>query len=152
MAEQTTSSIDIEAAPAEVMAVIADFEAYPQWAKGVTTADLLATSDRDEKLVIVGDALMHPAELMDPGGSMYLYSQTRASGIEWLRRLAHHFRSAAWLNPEPDRYWAGTTIEVIASVFPMYPLTLDGLAQAVRYLVAAAVPELSLPGSSPSGD
>ncbi|MBV8755746.1 MAG: VWA domain-containing protein [Deltaproteobacteria bacterium] len=103
--------------------------------KGVTTADLLATSDRDEKLVVVGDALMHPAELMDPGGSMYLYNQNRASGIEWLRRLAHHFRSAAWLNPEPDRYWAGTTIEVIASVFPMYALTLDGLAQAVRYLV-----------------
>ena len=103
--------------------------------KGVTTADLLATSDRDEKLVMVGDALMHPAELLDPGGSMYLSTQTRASGIEWLRRLAHHFRSAAWLNPEPDRYWAGTTIEVIASVLPMYALTLDGLAQAVRYLV-----------------
>jgi uncharacterized protein with von Willebrand factor type A (vWA) domain len=66
---------------------------------------------------------------------MYLYSQTRASGIEWLRRLAHHFRSAAWLNPEPERFWAGTTIEVIASVLPMWPLTLDGLAQAVRYLV-----------------
>jgi hypothetical protein len=103
--------------------------------KGVTTADLLATSDRDEKLVMVGDALMHPAELLDPGGSLYMSTQTRASGIEWLRRLAHHFRSAAWLNPEPDRYWAGTTIEVIASVLPMFPLTLDGLAQAVRYLV-----------------
>jgi len=103
--------------------------------KGVTTADLIATSDRDEKLVMVGDALMHPAELLDPGGSMYLSTQTRASGVEWLRRLAHHFRSAAWLNPEPDRYWAGTTIEVIASVLPMYALTLDGLAQAVRYLV-----------------
>lgn len=45
MAEQTTSSIDIEAAPAEVMAVIADFEAYPEWAKGVTTADVVATND-----------------------------------------------------------------------------------------------------------
>jgi uncharacterized protein with von Willebrand factor type A (vWA) domain len=103
--------------------------------KGVTTADLLATSDRDEKLVMVGDALMHPAELLDPGGSLYMSTQTRASGIEWLRRLGHHFRSAAWLNPEPDRFWAGTTIEVIASVLPMFPLTLDGLAQAVRYLV-----------------
>src|SRR5689334_7560900 len=103
--------------------------------KGVPVADLLATSDRDEKLVVVGDALMHPAELLDPGGSMYLYSQNRASGIEWLRRLNAHFRSATWLNPEPDKFWAGTTIEVIASVFAMYPLTLDGLAQAVRYLV-----------------
>jgi len=106
-----------------------------QFRKGLPVADLLSHSDRDEKLVMVGDALMHPAELLDPGGSMYLYSQTRASGIEWLRRLAHHFRSAAWLNPEPDRFWSGTTIEVIASVLPMFPLTLDGLAHAVRYLV-----------------
>ncbi len=45
MAEQTTSSIVIEAAPADVMDVIADFEAYPVWAKGVTTADIVATYD-----------------------------------------------------------------------------------------------------------
>lgn len=43
MAEQTTSSITIDAAPAEVMAVIADFAAYPEWAKGVTRADVTAT-------------------------------------------------------------------------------------------------------------
>ena len=35
MAEQTTSSILIDAAPAAVMQVIADFEAYPSWAQGV---------------------------------------------------------------------------------------------------------------------
>jgi hypothetical protein len=103
--------------------------------KGTPTADLIAGSDRDEKLVILGDALMHPAELLDPGGSMYLASSARASGIEWLRRLAAHFRSAAWLNPEPDRFWPGTTIEVIASVFGMWPMTLDGLSASVRYLV-----------------
>ena len=106
-----------------------------QLRKAVPVADLIAGSDRDEKLVMVGDALMHPGELLDPGGSMYLHAQARASGIEWLRRLAHHFRSSAWLNPEPERFWPGTTIEVIAAVFAMWPLTLDGLAQAVRYLV-----------------
>jgi len=106
-----------------------------EFRKPIPVADLLSHSDRDEKLVMVGDALMHPAELLDPGGSMYLYSQQRASGIEWLRRLSAHFRSAAWLNPEPERFWSGTTIEVIASVFGMWPLTLDGLASSVRYLV-----------------
>ncbi len=108
------------------------------FSKAVPVADLLATSDRDEKLVVVGDALMHPGELLDPGGSLYLsstYGSGRASGIEWLRRLAHHFRSSAWLNPEPERFWSGTTIEPIASVFPMFPLTLDGMAASVRYLV-----------------
>ncbi|MGZ4445862.1 MAG: SRPBCC family protein [Nocardioides sp.] len=45
MAEQTTSSIVIDAAPADVMAVIADFAAYPRWAKGVTTADVVSSYD-----------------------------------------------------------------------------------------------------------
>ncbi|KQY63925.1 MULTISPECIES: SRPBCC family protein [unclassified Nocardioides] len=45
MAEQTTSSIVIDAEAASVMEVIADFPAYPAWAKGVKTADVLGTFD-----------------------------------------------------------------------------------------------------------
>lgn len=40
MAEQTSSSITIDAPPADVMDVIADFESYPVWAKGVQTAEV----------------------------------------------------------------------------------------------------------------
>jgi ribosome-associated toxin RatA of RatAB toxin-antitoxin module len=42
MAEQTTSSIVIDAPAADIMSVIADFPAYPHWAKGVRTADVVA--------------------------------------------------------------------------------------------------------------
>ena len=42
MANETTSSIYIEADPANVMAVIADFNRYPEWAKGVKSAEVLA--------------------------------------------------------------------------------------------------------------
>jgi ribosome-associated toxin RatA of RatAB toxin-antitoxin module len=57
MAEQTTSSIVIDAAPADIMAVIADFDAYPQWAKGVTTADVRSSSagGRAEQVFFVLD-------------------------------------------------------------------------------------------------
>ena len=103
--------------------------------QGVTVTDLLAGSDRDERLVIVGDALMHPAELLDIGGSIYYHSHNPTPGMEWLRRLAAHFRRSAWLNPEPPRFWPRTTIEVIGTVFPMFPFTLDGLADSVRHLV-----------------
>lgn len=41
MAEQTTSSIVIAADPAAIMAVIADFDAYPVWAQGVKKADVV---------------------------------------------------------------------------------------------------------------
>ena len=40
MAEQTTSSIVIDAPAAEVMAVIADFPAYPDWAQGMKRAEV----------------------------------------------------------------------------------------------------------------
>jgi ribosome-associated toxin RatA of RatAB toxin-antitoxin module len=42
VADQTTSSIVIDATPSAVMDVIADFPSYPQWAKGVTTADVVS--------------------------------------------------------------------------------------------------------------
>ena len=42
MAEQTTSSIVVDAEPAAVMAVIGDLDAYPEWAKGVQKAEVVA--------------------------------------------------------------------------------------------------------------
>ena len=41
MAEQTTSSIVVNAEPAVVMSVIADFDAYPAWAQGVKRAEVV---------------------------------------------------------------------------------------------------------------
>lgn len=40
MADQSTQSITINAAPADVMAVIADFDAYPQWAASVKSCEV----------------------------------------------------------------------------------------------------------------
>ncbi|MBN9107742.1 MAG: SRPBCC family protein [Pseudonocardia sp.] len=41
MADATTSSISIAADPQRVMAVIADFEAYPKWAEQMKTVEIL---------------------------------------------------------------------------------------------------------------
>jgi carbon monoxide dehydrogenase subunit G len=41
MAERTEGSIDIEATPTQIMEVIADFPAYPEWAQGVKDAEVL---------------------------------------------------------------------------------------------------------------
>ncbi len=45
MAEQTTSSIVIDAEPAAIMEVIGDFPSYPEWAKGVKRADVVVEGD-----------------------------------------------------------------------------------------------------------
>jgi len=41
MADRTSSSITIDASAPEIMAVIADFAAYPEWAEGITAADVV---------------------------------------------------------------------------------------------------------------
>ncbi|WP_062211660.1 SRPBCC family protein [Streptomyces sp. NBRC 109706] len=46
MAEHTRSSITIEATPAEVMAVISDFDRYPEWTGEVKEAEVLARDER----------------------------------------------------------------------------------------------------------
>ena len=58
MAEHTSSSITIEAAPADVMAVIADFARYPDWTGEVKEAEVLKTDEhgRAEQVRLVMDA------------------------------------------------------------------------------------------------
>ncbi|MFF5129747.1 SRPBCC family protein [Streptomyces syringium] len=58
MAEHTSSSITIEAAPAEVMSVIADFDRYPEWTGEVKQAEVLAkdAQGRAEQVRLVLDA------------------------------------------------------------------------------------------------
>ena len=52
MAEQTTSSIIIDADPVQVMAVIADFPAYPQSAQGMKEVEVVeeGTAGRADKV------------------------------------------------------------------------------------------------------
>ena len=96
--------------------------------------DLMHECGREYKLVIVGDALMGPYELMRQGGAMSATDRTALSGIGWLMHLREHFRHAVWLNPEPPSYWDGSTINQVRQVFDMYHLTLDGLSQAMTKL------------------
>jgi len=58
MAEHTSSSITIEAAPADVMGVIADFARYPDWTGEVKEAEVLQTDaqGRAEQVRLVMDA------------------------------------------------------------------------------------------------
>jgi uncharacterized protein with von Willebrand factor type A (vWA) domain len=49
-------------------------------------------------------------------------------------RLVERYPKSVWLNPEPTTAWWQTTIEIIRRVFPMYPLTLEGLGEAIDHL------------------
>ncbi|MEU9606731.1 SRPBCC family protein [Streptomyces sp. NPDC048057] len=58
MAEHTSSSITIEAAPVDVMGVISDFDRYPEWTGEVKQAEVVSRDDqgRAEQVRLVLDA------------------------------------------------------------------------------------------------
>jgi ribosome-associated toxin RatA of RatAB toxin-antitoxin module len=58
MVDQSTHSIVIEASAPEVMAVISDFAAYPEWAEAVKETEVLSTTSggRAEQVRFVLDA------------------------------------------------------------------------------------------------
>jgi uncharacterized protein with von Willebrand factor type A (vWA) domain len=96
-----------------------------------------STWDPETRLIIVGDASMAPYELMVTDGSIHIEERSGLPSIDRLNLLAQLFRHTAWLNPTPVRLWPMTrTIGLIANIFPMFELTLDGLEKAVTHLMS----------------
>ncbi|MDP1829692.1 MAG: VWA domain-containing protein [Archangium sp.] len=102
----------------------------------VKISQLFAETDRKYKLILVGDALMAPWELMSTSGWQ---EDEGVEGAMWMMRLREHYPSAAWLNPEHPSSWWQSTIDVLRRIFPMYPLTLEGLGDAVHQLTKVRV-------------
>jgi len=95
-----------------------------------------ATWDPESRLIIVGDASMAPYELMATDGSIHIEERSGLPSIDRLNFLRQMFRHSVWLNPTPLHLWPVTrTIGVIANIFPMFELTLDGLDRAVASLM-----------------
>ena len=99
--------------------------------------DVLLHCTKEWKLVVVGDAAMHPAELLG-GGDWYANRDELGGdamhGVRWMQMLADHFNKSVWLNPDPPNYWKGGTAEMLSGMFSMFPLTLEGLGEAMAHL------------------
>ena len=101
----------------------------------LSTRELMRTYGADYKLIFVGDATMSPYEVVQPGGSVEHWNEE--AGRVWIERLTGHFRSAAWLNPAKQEYWAYTHSTVLLRELVqqrMFPLTLSGLDDMTREL------------------
>ena len=87
------------------------------------------------KLILVGDATMSPYEIAYPGGSIEHWNEE--PGSVWLKRMLDHFKNAVWINPEEKKHWSFTpSIKLTHDLMEgrMYPLTLDGLSEAIKEL------------------
>ena len=104
----------------------------------IPTGDLLRRLNPNWKVILVGDAAMHPAELLEPHGNIDPRRTAETRGIDWLHRIADHFHRVVWLNPELPEIWDEyETTRLIRRIFPMHHLSADGIADAVRALVGA---------------
>ncbi len=97
----------------------------------------LSRIDPDTRLVIVGDASMAPYELMAHDGSLGITERSGRPSMEQLKYLNETFEHSVWLNPVSESMWGYThTIMAISNIFPMFPLSLDGLEKAVTKLMS----------------
>jgi len=104
-------------------------------AERTRTADILHKYGHDYKVIFVGDATMSPYEILQPGGSIEYHNEE--AGAVWIRRMLDVYTKAVWLNPEPEQLWPyRQSIAILRELMAdrMYPMTIDGLERAMRYL------------------
>lgn len=107
-----------------------------RWQEKIPTLDVLHKFPHDYKVIFVGDASMSPYEIAYPGGSVEHWNEE--SGEVWMRRLLDIYEKAVWLNPIPKDHWDyGQSIQMMKELMEdrMFPLTLEGLEDAMRTLV-----------------
>ncbi|MDO6469925.1 VWA domain-containing protein [Neptunomonas phycophila] len=101
----------------------------------LSTLDVLNTYGSDYRVIFIGDAAMSPYELLSPYGSVEHMNEE--TGQVWLQRIIDTWGKAIWLNPVDAGYWKYTqTTDMISKQLAghMYPLTLEGLENAIKYL------------------
>ena len=102
----------------------------------IPTWDVLRTFPSDYRCVFIGDASMSPYEIAMAGGSVEHWNEE--AGQVWIDRLTTHFPKSVWLNPVPRTRWNySQSIGMMGQLFGgrMFPLTLEGIDQAMRALV-----------------
>lgn len=101
----------------------------------IPTWDLLHKYGHDYKVIFVGDAAMSPYEISHPGGSVEHFNEE--AGAVWMERVARTYPATVWLNPTAKQHWGYShSTQLMRQLLDerMYPLTLDGLDEAMREL------------------
>ncbi|MBR1471578.1 MAG: VWA containing CoxE family protein [Lachnospiraceae bacterium] len=102
----------------------------------IETEWMFRNLDKDFKVIIVGDAAMAPEELYAKDGN-YRGPNGGYSGYEWLMRLRRKYKRVVWMNPKMSPVAAPwrEAETAIKEIFPMLPLTVDGLDQGMEILM-----------------
>lgn len=114
MADRTESTIEINASPEQIMAVIADLAAYPQWSEGITSVEVLSVYEEDGR---PADARFH----LDSGPIRDNYELE----YDW--------------NGDSEVTWKLSKGDMVTAMDGMYRLTPHGDSTTVLYRLAVDV-------------
>lgn len=102
----------------------------------IETEWMFRNLDKDYKVIIVGDAAMAPEELYAKDGN-YRGPNGGLPGMDWLILMKKNYKNIVWLNPKMaagNAPWREAET-VIKELFPMFPLTVDGLNKGMTKLM-----------------
>jgi ribosome-associated toxin RatA of RatAB toxin-antitoxin module len=138
MAEHAEGSTEVHASPAEVLAVVADFEAYPEWVAGLEEVEVLAR-DRRGRGTRVAFRLRTP--LGEQAYTLAYRYQPGDAGVAWtyVEGTLEDLAGAYTLEPAADGATRVTYRLEVALGMP-----LPGLVkrQAARQVVRSALADL----------
>ena len=138
MAEHAEGSTEVDATPAEVMAVVAGFEGYPEWVAGMEEVEVLAR-DRRGRGTRVAFRLRTP--LGEQAYTLAYRYQPRDAGVSWtyVEGTLEDLAGAYTLEPAGDGATRVTYRLEVALGMP-----LPGLVkrQAARQIVRSALADL----------
>ena len=105
--------------------------------RAVPVSWVLSNIPPEYKVIFVGDAQMHPYELFEP--FPVVKEGEPESGLDCLRRFKDRYRHIVWLNPGDRPTWGEEwteTYDAIDRLFPMFPLSVGGLEEGMKKLLA----------------
>ena len=138
MAEHAEGSTDVDATPAEVLAVVADFEAYPDWVAGLEEVEVLAR-DRRGRGTRVAFRLRTP--LGDQAYTLAYRYRPRDAGVSWayVEGTLEDLAGAYTLEPADD---GATRVAYRLEVALGMPLPGLVKRQAAKQIVRSALADL----------
>ena len=136
MGEQTEGSIEISATAEEIMEVLTDFDAYPEWANGIRKAEVTKNDPKGRPSQVDFEVSQ-----MGIGASYRLAYRYRAKlgGLSWTTQSASgavkDIKGEYALMPSG----AGTTVRYRATIEPAVPMVGFVKRQAEKAIINTAL-------------
>jgi ribosome-associated toxin RatA of RatAB toxin-antitoxin module len=136
MPDQTQGSIEISATAREVMEVIADFDAYPEWAEGIRKAEVKKKDSKGRPAEVAFEVSQ-----MGIGATYTLVYRYRAKdgGLSWTTRSASGAVKDIRGEYSLESSTTGTKVTYRTTIEPAIPMVGFVKRQAERAIISTAL-------------